>query len=80
MNLYAEIKEMIVAQLALEEDAVVPEAHLQDDLGADSLGLLNLAEAIHKRYGIDIYADDLVDVTNLGELLKLVESKISAKA
>lgn len=80
MNLYAEIKGMIVAQLALEEEAVVPEAHLQDDLGADSLALLNLAEAIEKRYGIEIHGDDLVDIANLGELVKLVESKVSSKA
>jgi len=80
MNLYAEIKGMIVAQLALEEEAVVPAAHLQDDLGADSLALLNLAEAIEKRYGIEIHGDDLVDIANLGELVKLVESKVSSKA
>jgi acyl carrier protein len=80
MNLYAEIKGMIVAQLALEEEAVVPEAHLQDDLGADSLALLNLAEAIENRYAIEIQGDDLADIANVGELVKLVESKVSSKA
>ena len=52
MDLYDEIKEIIVTELALDKEVVVPEAHLQDDLGADSLGLLNLAEAIDARYGI----------------------------
>ena len=42
MDLFAEIKEIIVKELALDEEAVIPEAHLQDDLGADSLALLNL--------------------------------------
>jgi acyl carrier protein len=80
MELYAEIKEIIVRELALDKEEVVSEAHLQDDLGADSLALLNLAEAIETRYGIEIQGDDLVDLANLGELVKLVESKISSKS
>ncbi len=79
MELYAEIKQIIVSELAVDEEVVVSEAHLQDDLGADSLALLNLAEAIETRYGIEIQGDDLVDIANVGELVKLVESKISSK-
>lgn len=79
MTRYSEIKEIIVTVLALDEEVVVPEAQLQDDLGADSLALLNLAEALEKRYGIEIPSDDLVDIANVGELVKLVESKILSK-
>ena len=80
MPLYDEIKKIIVTELALDKEMVVPEAHLQDDLGADSLGLLNLAEAIDARYGIELQGDDLVDIANVGELVKLVESKIALKS
>ncbi len=80
MSLYDEIKEIITMELALDEKTVVPEAHLQDDLGADSLGLLNLAEALDARYRIQLQGDDLVDIPNVGELVKLVESKIALKS
>jgi len=80
MTLYDEIKEIITTVLASDREVVVPEAHLQDDLGADSLGLLNLAEAIGARYGIELQGDDLVDIANVGELVKLVESKIALKS
>jgi acyl carrier protein len=80
MTLYEEIKEMIKAELAVDDEVVVPEAHLQDDLGADSLGLLNLAEAIDARYGLQLQGDDLVDIPNVGELVALVESKIALKS
>jgi len=80
MTLYDEIKEMIITELALDKEVVVPEAHLQDDLGADSLGLLNLAETLDARYGIELQGDDLVDIANVGELVKLVESKIALKS
>ena len=80
MDLFNEIKEIIVKELALDEEAVISEAQLQDDLGADSLALLNLTEIIGKRYGIEIMGDDLVEIENLGELVSLVESKISSKS
>jgi acyl carrier protein len=80
MALFDEIKELIVSELAADESVVVQEAHLQDDLDADSLGLLNLAEAISSRYGIELQGDDLVDIPSVGELVKLVELKIVSKA
>ena len=79
MEIFSEIKEILVKELALDEDAVVPEAHLQDDLGADSLALLNLTELIGKRYDIGITGDDLVEINSVSELVELIESRISSK-
>jgi len=80
MALFDEIREMIAEALAIEEEEVVKEAHLQDDLLADSLALLNLAEAIGERYGIEIQGDDLVEAETVGALLKFVEAGIAAKS
>lgn len=79
MDCYPWIRGIIAKELALEEQDVVLEAHLLDDLGADSLGLVTLAEAISAHYGIELLADDLVDMENVGELINLVESRISSK-
>lgn len=79
MALFDEIREMIAEALAIEEEIVVPEAHLQDDLVADSLALLNLAEAIGERYGIEIQGDDLVEAETVGVLVKFVETGIASK-
>jgi acyl carrier protein len=80
MELFNELKEIIATELAIDESTVVPGAHLQDDLGADSLGILNIAEAIADKYKITIVADDLVDVTNVGELVEMIKVKIAAKS
>ncbi len=80
MEHYSEIRKIIGREFALDEEEVVSEAHLQYDLGGDSLALLNLAEAIGTRYGIEIQGEDLVDIANVGELVKLVESRISSKS
>jgi acyl carrier protein len=79
VELFSEIKNMIVSVFALEEESVVSEAHLEDDLGGDSLAIMNLAEAIAKRYGIEIQMEDIIEVDNVGELVELVKLKISSK-
>ena len=77
MDLFSELKMMIVNTFAIDADAVVADAHLQDDLGADSLAVVRLAETIGTHYRIEILAEDLLDVANVGEIVALMKSKIS---
>ena len=78
MELFSEIKSILEKILAVDAEAVTKDAHLQFDLGADSLALLTLSVAISKKYSIELLAEDIVELENIGELLALVESKISA--
>jgi len=77
MDIFSEIKKMIVNAFAIDEDAVVADAHLQDDLEGDSLAIMRLAESIGTHYGIEIIAEDLLDVANVAEVVELVKSKTS---
>ncbi|MGA1824523.1 MAG: acyl carrier protein [bacterium] len=79
MDIYTQIRQMIVKELAIDEKEVISEAHLQDDLGADSLALLELSEVLSKEYGITITGDDLMDMESVGALVKEVETKIACK-
>ena len=78
MDLNAEIKTMIAKALAVDVTDVVSEAHLKDDLGGDSLAILNLATVLSKRYSIEIVYDDMVEIESVSELVQLVASKISS--
>ncbi len=77
MNIFDQIKNIIITEWAIDKEMIIPEAHLQNDLEADSLALLNLAESIATKYNIDMQLDDIVDIDTFGELIELVESKIS---
>jgi acyl carrier protein len=79
MDCYPRIRGIVAKELSVSEQEVVPEAHLRDDLGADSLNLLSLAEAISAQYGITLLPDDLVDLESVGELVHLVALRISSK-
>jgi len=76
MELFSEIKKMIVKLLAIDDEEVTKDAHLQFDLGADSLALMHLATAINNKYGLELLVDDFVELENIGELISLVQSKI----
>ncbi len=77
MELFSEIKAIIAKLLAVDAEAITKEAHLNLDLGADSLALVNLANAISEKYGIELLDGDLVELDNVGQLISLVESRIN---
>ncbi len=78
MDVFPEIKTVIEKTLAVDADAVTKDAHLQFDLGADSLALLTLSVAISEKYDIELRGEDIAELENIGELISLVESRISA--
>ena len=77
MDRYDEIKSIIAKILAITPETVTRDSHLHFDLGADSLGLENLALAISEKYGIELLGEELVELENVGELVLLVDAKIN---
>ena len=57
----AAVKEAVVEALALDDDEVTPDATLMDDLGAESIDLLDILFRIEKSTGVKIEAADLGD-------------------
>ena len=50
MAIYERLRKIVVEQLGTEDEEVVPQAHFVDDLGADSLDLVELVMAIEKEF------------------------------
>ena len=58
MNIAERIKEIIIEQLRVDEDDVVPSASFTDDLGADSLAVVELIMALEGEFSIQIPYED----------------------
>ncbi len=54
MDVQAKVKEIIVVQLGVDADKVTPEASFVDDLGADSLDVVELVMAFEEEFGVEI--------------------------
>ena len=71
------VKELIVQQLGVSESEVVPEAKFIDDLGADSLDLVERVMALEDEYGIDIPDEDVEKIVTVGDAIKYLEQRVS---
>ena len=76
MSLEAKVKELIVQQLGVSENEVVPEAKFIDDLGADSLDLVELVMALEDEYGIEIPDEDAEKIVTVGDALKYIQERV----
>ncbi|MCK4437031.1 acyl carrier protein [bacterium] len=73
MSSEEKIKQIIVDQLGVEADKVVPEASFIDDLGADSLDTVELVMALEEEFDIEIPDEDAEKITTVREATGYIE-------
>ena len=69
------VKKIVVEQLGVNEDQVTEDAKFIEDLGADSLDLVELVMALEESFGAEIPDEDAEKLTTVGDAIKYVESK-----
>ena len=74
------VKKIVVENLSVSEDQVTPEARFVEDLGADSLDLVELVMAFGEEFGSDIPDEDAEKLTSVGDAIKYIESKSQEQA
>mgnify|MGYP005835108821 FL=1 len=71
------VKEIIVEQLGVNESEVKPEAKFVDDLGADSLDLVELVMALEEEYNMEISDEDAEKILTVGDAIEYIRSHVS---
>ena len=79
MAVQDKITEIIVEQLGVKAEEVVPEASFVDDLGADSLDTVELVMALEEEFGIEIPDEDAEKIQTVGDAVRYIEEKAGAK-
>jgi acyl carrier protein len=77
MAVAEKVKKMIVEQLGVNESEVVLEAKFIDDLGADSLDIVELVMALEDEYGIEIPDEDAEKIVTVGDAVRYIEEHSS---
>ena len=72
MAISQEMIDIIVEQLSVEKDKVVPEASFVDDLGADSLDLVELIMAMEEKFDIEIPDEDAEKIVTVQDAVDYV--------
>ena len=68
------VKSVIVDQLTVEEDDVTEEASFVDDLGADSLDIVELVMALEEEFGISIPDEEAENIKSVGDAVSYIEA------
>jgi acyl carrier protein len=78
-NVAEKVRSIIVEQLGVEADEVTPEASFTEDLGADSLDIVELVMAFEEEFGIEIPDEDAEKIGRVSEAVGYIEQHAAAK-
>ena len=69
------VKELVVEQLGVDAEEVTEEASFVDDLGADSLDIVELVMAFEEEFDLEIPDEDAEKIQTVGNAIEYIKSK-----
>lgn len=79
-SVFDRVKGIVVDQLGVAEEGVKAEASFVDDLGADSLDVVELVMALEEEFGVEIPDEDAEKIATVGEAVKYIEQHVGEHA
>ncbi len=76
MNLEQRVSELIAEQLGVGREEIVPEAAFIDDLGADSLDIVELVMAMEEAFDIEISDEDAERLQTIGSTISYLKERV----
>ncbi|MCL5115928.1 MAG: acyl carrier protein [Firmicutes bacterium] len=70
--MFDKVKEIIVDQLGVEEDEVTLESSFIEDLGADSLDIVELIMALEEEFGLEIPDDEAEKISSVNDAVEYI--------
>ncbi len=71
-QVFETVKELIVEHLGVNEAQIKPEATFADDLGADSLDIVELVMAMEEKFGAEISDEAAQKITTVGDAVQYI--------
>ncbi len=72
---FEKVREIICEQLDLAEEKVTMEASITEDLGADSLEVVDLVMSLEEEFDIEIPDEEVENIKVVGDIVKYIEEK-----
>ena len=73
-EIFDKVKAVVIDQLNVEDDEVVDDASFIDDLGADSLGIVELVMAFEEEFGVSIPDEDAEGIKTVGDAVSYIQT------
>lgn len=70
------LENVLVAELGLDEEKITEEAHFEEDLDVDSLGVVELLMALEDEFDVKIPDEEAESIVTVGQAIDLVHDKL----
>ena len=77
-EIYEKVRKVTMEQLGVKEDEVKPESSFEEDLGADSLDVVELVMALEEEFGIDIPDEEANNIKTVQQAVDFIVAKKAA--
>ena len=72
---FEKIKKILADQFNVEEDSITTETNIQDDLGADSLDVVDLIMSLEDEFEFEVPDHEIENIRTVGALVQFVEDR-----
>ncbi|MBD5111157.1 MAG: acyl carrier protein [Ruminococcaceae bacterium] len=77
MDIFEEVKKLIAENLDVADvDSITEGTSITDDLGADSLDVVDLVVAVNDKFNVEIPDDEVENIKTVGDIVKYIEDKM----
>ena len=73
------VKNFLIEEIEVDEEAISPDALLKDDLGIDSLDFVDIVVITERNFNFKIRPEEMVNVQTLSQFCDYIESKVGDK-
>lgn len=77
MDIFEQVKKILCDQLDLEEEQVNEDSEVIDDLGADSLDIVDLVMTLEEEFDTEIPDEDIENLKTAGDIVKYIEERVA---
>ena len=77
MDIFEQVKKILCDQLDLEEEQVNEDSEVIDDLGADSLDIVDLVMTLEEEFDTEIQDEDIENLKTVGDIVKYIEERVA---
>ena len=74
--MFENVKSILAEQLGLKADKIKPESKIVEDLGADSLDVVELLMTMEDDFGVTVTDEEAVNLKTVSDIVKMLESKV----
>jgi len=78
MSVMEKLRDIVVQELGVSPEDVKPEARFIEDLGADSIGVMELVMKLEEEFGMKIPDEDVEKLRTVGDAVKYIEERLSS--